>query len=1221
MVVAGIATMIYHSKENRPLSDKEAYRKLLNEHPYSHRPRYEPNERENEEEGEAATPDLAWEQDFLRTMNPALGRPTPEVLIGIMEEMKKRAGSGFQLAPGASQAPWTERGPDNVGGRTRALAWDPNSQSGNKVWAGGVNGGLWYNNDITSATSSWNKINDFWSNIAITCIAFDPVNTNTMYVGTGEGYTAGGTSGARGGGIFKSTDGGSTWSSVGSSSGFYWVLDIVVRDEGGTSGTIYAAVDGRYYAGKYHGMASAGIQRSTNGGGSFTNVSPNVPGQTIKFVPSDLEIASNNRIWCGTKANSYSATDRGGGYVLYSDNGTSWSVSKSVSVSNGHGRVAIGCAPSDSNTVYALVESANQLETVIQTTDYGSNWSTKSEPVDADNGIPNTDFSRGQAWYDLVIAVDPNNANTILAGGVDMFRSTNGGTAWSQISKWSNNNSLGNLNCSYMHADQHVIRFKPGSSSTVVFGNDGGVFYTSSLSSASSSNVIGERNKGYNITQFYSCAIHPGTGSNVYLAGAQDNGTQRYFSSGVNSTNQVYGGDGGFCFIDQDNASYAIASYVYNNFFLSDNSGITFSTNLMQDNNTGKFINPADYHDADDALYTGKGAGSVWIIKNITSSPSTPSAITISGMNDPASHIRCSPYSSTVFVGSDVGDLFKVSNANASYSSTNITGSTMPAGAISCVEIGANDNELLVTFFNYGVTSVWYTSDGGSNWVSKEGNLPDMPVRWALFNPNNRNEVILATDLGVWSCADISVTSPTWVSSNSGLANTRVDMFQLRASDQMVIAATHGRGLFSSNAFAAKAPVADFTSNKASTCAANKITFNDLSIYDPTEWKWTFNPNNVSFQDGTGDTSQNPVVRFTAAGTYEVSLTATNALGSDIKTKTGFITISAASLPAISINISSSSICKGTTIDFSSTVNNEGASPVYQWKVNGVDAGNNSSGFSSGNLKNWDTVTCELSSSDTCAYPAIVVSNQVIMQMNSAPAVTLALTRPNVCINDDPYLLDGGLPAGGIYSGPNVQNNKFDPLLAGLGAHTLTYTFTDTNGCTASASDDVYVGTLPQKPVIQRTNGTNTLQSSVTSAYYEWSVNGVVNPSAIFRSITMTKSGTYTVKVTNGYNCSNTSDAFDAFMLGDEPLMVSKGVSIYPNPNTGNFKLGFNLNQSTRLHLQVFDLEGRVVHEDDLNIQAGQSEKQVVLNLASGTYYLRLSNESIEWKKAMVIQR
>jgi hypothetical protein len=791
-------------ENEKQLTAREKYSLFLKNHPFNNHKKEErslKNEGEEEEEGKQKNtdrPDLAWEQDYLRTLDPALGRPAPERLPAIIAKMRNFALG--KTAPGNISAPWVERGPNNIGGRTRALIYDPNDLAQKKVWAGGVNGGLWYNNDITNVDSSWRSVNDFWDNIAISCIAFDPNNSLIAYVGTGEGF---GSSASRGAGIWKTTNGGSTWNQISSTNAFYYVNDIVVRNESSTS-VVYAAVDGGYYNGIWHGAASAGLQRSINGGTNWAQVLPNVPSTSNVFVAADIEISANNRIWIGTKANPFSSTDRGGGRILTSLNGTTWTTSNTTTVNNGDGRVELACAPSDSNYVYAVIENNSAVSVLKKTVNSGSAWSNITKPIDADTDIPSTDFSRGQAWYDLIMAVDPNNSNTLIVGAIDLFRSTNGGSSWSQISKWSNNNNLSSLNCSVVHADQHAIVYKPGSSSTVIFGNDGGIFYTSSVSTSATNNVIPVRNKNYNVTQFYACAIHPTSGSNVFLAGAQDNGSQRFTTAGINATTEVNGGDGAFCFIDQVSPSYQITSYVYNTYDLSTNGGVSFPTNLSSDQNTGRFINPSDYDNNKHILYSCRGNGTLNRIKNITTTPTSVQTVTITGMTDYASHISVSPYTTsttTLFVGTESGSLFKVTNADNTPTVSNITGSSFPTGSISCVEIGASENELLVTFFNYGVNSVWYTANGGSSWVSKEGNLPDMPIRWALFNPLNRSEVILATELGVWASVNFTNTTPTWAASNSGLANVRVDMLQIRSSDNQVIAATHGRGLFSSNGF------------------------------------------------------------------------------------------------------------------------------------------------------------------------------------------------------------------------------------------------------------------------------------------------------------------------------------------------------------------------------------------------------------------------------------
>lgn len=875
----------------QPQSARESYKRFLAEHPFNNRPRLSKAQWKNNPPQDR--PDLAWEQNYLATMDPILGRPAVERLEQVYQIVDQSNNQLSPSIPGSAVSPWTERGPDNVGGRTRAIMWDPNASSGNKVWAGGVTGGLWYNNNITSSTSAWVSVSNQWDNLAITAIAYDPNNSQIFYVGTGEGWGAGA---SRGAGIWKSTNGGTSWTQLSSTSNYHYINDLVVRNENGSS-VVYAACRENYFRGQWHGVN--GLYRSTNGGTSWSQVLPNIPGSSSPYAAADIEIAADNRIWIGTQETSIGLSDQGGGRVLYSDNGTSWTVSRTIA--NGE-RVELACAPNNSSYVYALTEIGGQAGEIARSTNKGSAWTTRNEPADVDNGIPNTDFTRGQAWYDLIMAVDPNNANTLIAGGINLFRSTDGASTWSQISKWSNNNNLAALNCSYVHADQHQIVFKPNSSSTVLFGTDGGVFYTTSLATAATANVISARNQDYNVTQFYAAAIHPSAGSNYALAGAQDNGTQKFSTAGFGSTSQATGGDGAYCFIDQTNANYQITSYVYNNFWRSTNAGSSWGGRFQNDNSTGRFINPAEYDDNQGILYSARTSTTVNRVTGIRTTPSI-SSISISGMNSMASHLRVSPYtttSTTLFVGTEGGDLFKVTNANSTPSSSNIGSSSFPNGHVSCVELGANENELLVTFSNYGVSSVWYSSNGGISWQNKEGNLPDMPVRWALFNPNNRAEVILATEVGVWSTSNFNSSSPSWTASNSGLSRVRVDMLQIRDSDKTVIAATHGRGLFSSNGFSIpQVPVADFYANPAVACINQNIQLSDSSTGNPNSWQWSISPTTFTFVGGTSSSSQHPQIQLNAAGSYTVSLIVSNANGSDTLSKSSFLLGGGLSLPFV----------------------------------------------------------------------------------------------------------------------------------------------------------------------------------------------------------------------------------------------------------------------------------------------------------------------------------
>lgn len=875
--LAGIAlTLVVLFQAENP---RDQYRKLIQSHPYSQRENLSPEDIKAMPKKDR--PDLAWEQDFLATLDPALGRPAPERLVPIYHQIAQHKASHKQ----SGNANWIERGPNNVGGRTRSIMFDPNDPTGKKVWAGGVSGGLWYNNDITDPQSNWVAVNDFWANIAISSMAYDPTNTNVFYVGTGEGFGAGS---GRGAGVWKSMDGGASWTQLPATSDFYYVNDLVVRNEGG-NGVLYVACRGYYYQQQWHGLNKSGLQRSTDGGGSFSQVLPLIPGESVNFIPADLEIAANNRLWMGTMKTPYSATDQGGGRIFYSDNGTSWT--QSYNATNGS-RVEIACAPSNINYVYGMVEFNGEIEEMVKTTTGGISWSNMTEPNDADGGISASDFSRGQAWYDMIIAVHPTNENMVFTGAIDLFQSSDAGANWNQISHW-----YGGFGYPYVHADQHQMAFNPFNPNQLLVGNDGGLHLTSNASQ--SSPTWTEINQNYNVTQFYACALHPGSGSHYALAGSQDNGTQRFSLQGLDATTQATGGDGGYCFIDQTDPTYQITSYVYNSFWRSIDGGQSFGSMFQSNQNTGRFINPADYDDNLDILYSAETSTTLNRVTGISSSINI-SSINIPGMNDMASHIRVSPYTTnttTLFVGTDAGTLFKVTNADTNPSATSI-GSALPAGNISCIELGANENEILVTFTNYGLTSVYYTADGGQNWVSKEGNLPDMPVRWALFNPNNRNEVMLATEVGVWTCSNFNSSSPTWSPSVSGLANVRVDMLQLRSSDHEVIAATFGRGLFTTNAFQIQvAPTANFGASNTHPCLGESVTLVDSSLGGVTNYDWTITPGTFSFTGGTNASSASPELSFQAKGTYTVKLKVTNGSGSDSLSRSSFIQVGGASLP------------------------------------------------------------------------------------------------------------------------------------------------------------------------------------------------------------------------------------------------------------------------------------------------------------------------------------
>ena len=797
--------------------------------------------------------DLAMELEFELTKDPSTNTVPRERLLvakNYIESLQQQSGNN-KIAGAIPGVNWQERGPNNCGGRTRTLMVDPNDPSKKTVWSAGVAGGLWKTTDITAGSPTWVPVNDFFSSIAVTSLCYAPSNPLTFYFGTGEGYFN--ADYQRGSGIWKSTDGGNTWNILAATSGvanFYYVNRMVVH----TNGDVYAATN-------------SGVFRSQNGGTTWSRVlGLSAPGGAVTDNFSDVEVSSSGQIWASTLTS-------GAVYKTPTGNSGSW-VQQNTGVngfpSTGATRIDIALAPSNANVCYAFVAQAGV--NFYKTSDGGATWTLLTKPVDADPGIGN-EITRSQYWYDMSIAVDPNNDAVVFVGGVDLFKTTNSGTSWQQVAHW-----YGGYGFQEVHADQHIALFEPGNSNVIYFGNDGGIWRSSNATATIP--VISAKHDNYNVTQFYACAIHPTANSNYFLAGAQDNGSHQFTQGGIGPTNEVTGGDGCYVHIDQNEPQYQFTSYVYSNYYRSTDGGANFST--LTNNNNGSFVNPSDYDNATNNLYSAYSAGNYSRILNAPVS-NTLSPIAIAAFGGAGiTTVSCSPNTGDrVFFGLSNGRVVRVDNANAALPvGTHINlAMGMPGSSVSCIAVETgNDNHLLVTYSSYGVNSVWETTNGGTSWTSVEGNVPDMPVTCALFNPNNNQQALIGTELGVWSTDLLNGVTTNWAPSSNGLANTRVTMLQIRSSDKLVIASTHGRGLFSSDVFAD--PSADFVANKIITYVNKAVSFTDVS-YKSLSWNWDFG-------DGGNSTTKHPTYSYSAPGLYTVSLQINGSLSA---TKNAYIQV------------------------------------------------------------------------------------------------------------------------------------------------------------------------------------------------------------------------------------------------------------------------------------------------------------------------------------------
>ena len=788
-------------------------------------------EREGEEEKGKDRIDLAVLQEIKRTKDPNTNSVPVQRLVRAkaFKEQKLASLNNNRITTAVPAINWTERGPSNVGGRSRVIWYDLND-AGNgykKVWGGSAGGGLWYTNDITVASPVWNKINDFFDNIAVTSFVQSTSSPNIMYFGTGEGWFN--ADAIEGLGIWKSTDGGANWSQLSNTLNFACVQDLLIDQ----NGNLYSSVRNNT------GSQARGIQKSTDGGINWTQVLGAPLAGFVSGRGCDLELAANGDIYASignfSEGRIYrsSFTTNGvntGNVGTWTDITPNPTTNAIPAVGDNYDRIEIATAPGNGNVVYGIFEGNGTYNVSnIKQYDASTNtWTSRTVPNYSGGGP----YTRDQAWYDLIATVDPNNANTLYIGAIDVYKSTNNGANWTRVSDWRP------VGLPYVHADIHQISYAPGSSSRLTIGCDGGIFYSADANLVSPGFV--EKNSGYNVTQFYSVAVHPSS-TNFFLTGAQDNGSQKFTTAGINSTTEVTGGDGAFCHIDQDNPNIQVTAYVYNNYYISTNGGTTFST-LYSDpdpnGGSGDFINPTDYDNTANVLYAcssediDAGPSMNYVYNRYTritgvGTSNTASLVTLS--NSPTTglitHVAVSPsVANRVYFGFDNGTLGYVNNANTGTSnSINFLTATGVAGSVSCISVDpANENHILVTYSNYGLNSIWETTNGGTSWTSVEGNsLPDMPVRWAMFDPRNSDWALIATELGVWSTDNLNGASTDWVPTNSGLANVRVDMLQYRASDRTIAAATHGRGLFTAVVPISTTPDISFATSSA---AATELT-------------------------------------------------------------------------------------------------------------------------------------------------------------------------------------------------------------------------------------------------------------------------------------------------------------------------------------------------------------------------------------------------------------
>jgi hypothetical protein len=419
--------------------------------------------------------------------------------------------------PEAVQSIWTSIGPGNIGGRTRSIIIHPSNP--NIIWLGAVGGGIW---KTTNGGNSWTTNTDFLANLAVDCMAMDPTNSNVLYAGTGEPYPG---DGILGNGIFTTADGGTTWAQLsltGNNPDFYDVTRLAVA--------FYSPVRSRILlAATTTGLfrtnldAARGISWAQVGTGRYN---------TVVFQP-------NNAANCLASSGLLSSDNIG--VFRSTDTGTTWASSTFTGGPTLTGRIELAYAKSNPNIVYA---SADSPATGPQGKDEGALFkSTDGGQHFAWTGIKGTLYYFG--WYANTLWIDPINPYVVVVGSTELFRctSTDGGTTFSKVQISGD----GHLDT---HVDHHVVINDPnydGSSNKRVYvGSDGGIYKTDDILRTPQSPSWTALNHTLGITQFYGGAAN--SDGSIIIGGTQDNGTVRYQSQlGSEGWDYAIGGDGGFC--------------------------------------------------------------------------------------------------------------------------------------------------------------------------------------------------------------------------------------------------------------------------------------------------------------------------------------------------------------------------------------------------------------------------------------------------------------------------------------------------------------------------------------------------------------------------------------------------------------------------------------------------------------------------------------------------
>ncbi|AWW00022.1 WD40/YVTN/BNR-like repeat-containing protein [Arcticibacterium luteifluviistationis] len=764
-------------------------------------------------------------QEYIKQIaSPITGEIPEYALIQAREEILKRRKDVNSLSS-SQNLTWHERGPKDSYGHIRCIEADPNDITGKKVWAGAQTGGLWYNNDITNPDSIWHQANgaDNWLALNISSIAFNPANTLEMYVATGDGNTY---LSPQGVGIYKSSNGGQTF--------FHLSSTTPSPNATGTVQQAFTSVTKLEInsQGVLFGATPTGVIKSSNGGVSWNKVLDGT-------WTSDLEIGNDDIVYVSFQRKNGNAKM----YRSNSASGNSWT-SIEPSEEGYRTEIALANSPNRSNQVIYAFAINGPVLWFKKSINGGDSWS--------DLTIPSSSFSNGQDFLSytgssLSMIVDPENSNNVFAAGGFLTKSFDGGTSWeTQTSYIGGTNGLVQIN------------------NDIVLATSRGVFFSENFSS--NINAIfnySYRTKGFRLSEAKNASMKNIAGNPEIFGGAVKIAGS---ISEISSSTSIGGTPNPTTstFIDQDQPEILISS---NNLYNSDN--LNYISNLGGD------ASISDYDSENNILYSLSTASysanktTFTIISDVGNS-NTSISIDISSYLY-VKQIKASRIPYSFLILTDNGKIYRVYDANTTPQILSSSTYQLPTSGASSFDVGEVESVLILTFSNYDVSSVWYSLNGGSYWQNKDYSnhgLANIPIWQAKFIPHNASEVILSTELGLWSTDNIKASNPNWQPNNDNLPLIKCNSVHYRPADSMLVVSTAGRGAFISPMRGFFNPTINNTFKGQTLCSGGSI-----DIHFETTGIFPSNPNfQVQLSDINGDFTSPTNIGFGTSSPISASI-------------------------------------------------------------------------------------------------------------------------------------------------------------------------------------------------------------------------------------------------------------------------------------------------------------------------------------------------------------